>query len=165
MRCLLVGLVVPLLVLADRTEIDFDPETDFTRFKTFALHGGTIHAAKPELNNDLVRKKVEAAVRARLVAGGLTEAEAKPDLSVVWTLGPAERRKRYSIPARGRGWRKPVTAMRYTEGTLVIDLLDAGTREMVYRATYVADESNASKLSRKLEENAARALESYPPKK
>jgi hypothetical protein len=56
-------------------------------------------------------------------------------------------------------------ALRYTEGTLVIDLHQTSTRELVYRATYVDDESNAGKLSQKLEKDVAKALEKYPPKK
>jgi hypothetical protein len=162
---LLLGLLVPFLVLADRSEIDFDPEADFTQFKTFALRRGTIHSRKPELNNELVHKKVDAALRTHLTAKGLTEVNAKPDVGVVWTLGSAERRDAVRTPSGRRRWSARAAALRYTEGTLVIDLHQTSTRELVYRATYVDDESNAGKLSQKLEKDVAKALEKYPPKK
>jgi hypothetical protein len=163
MRRALLGIFVPLLMWADRSEIDFDPEADFTQFKTFAIRRGAVHTKKPELNNDLVHKKVEAALRARLTAKGLTEATTKPDLGVVWSLGAAERREVRRTPAGRRGWRSRVDPFRYTEGTLVIDLIQTGTRELVYRATYIDDESNAGKLSQKLEKDVAKALDKYPP--
>ncbi|MEP7364919.1 MAG: DUF4136 domain-containing protein [Acidobacteriota bacterium] len=165
MRHIILGLLVPLLMWADRSEIDFDPEVDFAEFKTFTIHRGTIHTKKPELNNDLVRKKVEEALRARLTAKGLTETASKPDLGVVWSLGAAERREVHRSPAGRRGWQTRVNALRYTEGTLVIDLHQAGNRELIYRVTYVDDESNTGKLSQKLEKDVAKALEKYPPPK
>lgn len=165
MRGVALGLLLPLLLVADRSEIDFDPEVDFTQFKTFALRRGTIHTKRPELNNDLVHKKVEAAIRAKLVAKGMSEVDSKPDVGVVWSLGAAERREVYRAPRARRGWRRPVEALRYTEGTLVIDLHEAKTRDLVYRATYVDDESNPGKLAQKLEKDVGKALEKYPPKK
>lgn len=165
MRRLLLLLCVPLCLFADRSEADFDPDTDFSQFKTFSVRRGTIRSKSPEINNDIVRKKVESAIRAQLTAKGLTEAEAKPDLGVVWSLGAADRRELVRTPAGRRGWRTRVDAHRFTEGTLVIDLHEASSRELIYRATYVDDESNAGKLAQKLDRDAAKALEKFPPRK
>ncbi|MBN8731719.1 MAG: DUF4136 domain-containing protein [Acidobacteria bacterium] len=165
MRLLLLGLLLPCLLLADRAESDFDPETDFSRFHTFSLRRGTIRTKKPEINNDIIHRKVEAAIRAQLTAKGLTEVESKPDLGIVWSLGASDRREVVRTPAGRRGWRTRVDAHRFTEGTLIIDLHEASSRELVYRATYVDDESNAGKLAQKLERDAQKALEKFPPKK
>ena len=92
MRRLLPGLLLPLLLAADRSEIDFDPEADFTQFKTYTLARGSVYSKKPELQNQAMHEKLEAAIRSALAAKGLTEATAKPDLEVEWTVGPPEQR-------------------------------------------------------------------------
>ncbi len=161
---LILGLLSPCLMVADRTDADYDPAVDFTKLKTFQLRPGTIRTNKSVLNNDLVRKRMEAAIRAELSAKGLTEASAQADVAVQWTLGPADRREVQRAIAARRGWRSRAGALHYTEGTLVIDLRDADSQELIYRVTYVDGESDAGKLSRKIEKDVARALEDFPPK-
>jgi hypothetical protein len=58
------SLLVAALLLApspapdDRTA-DFDPNIDFSQFKTFALGQARLRSPKPELNNDIIQKKVQ----------------------------------------------------------------------------------------------------------
>ena len=61
-------------------------------------------------------------------------------------------------PARGIG-PQPV---RFTEGTLVIDLVRPGGPNPVWRGVYRDEESTGSKLMLKLPEDAKKLIDRYP---
>ena len=72
--CLLPAmLVVTLPGFADDRSVEFDPNTDFSRYTTFHMREGRIAAKAPELNNSIVKGRIAAALRAQLTAKGLTE--------------------------------------------------------------------------------------------
>jgi hypothetical protein len=57
------------------------------RSKRFVVSDGSIKTNAPELNSWFRRKKITDAIRAQLVATGLTEAQGRPDFAVIWELG------------------------------------------------------------------------------
>ncbi len=116
---------------ADQKDTDFDPATDFLKFKTFTIRQGQITAKAPELNSPLVRKKIEDSIRQQLVAKGLTEVQSRPDLAVNFRFGAADRRQVESFPAGRWGLRRRLETFRFTEGTLVINLMDTDGRQLV----------------------------------
>src|SRR5215510_10778993 len=65
--------VVPLL-FADYHHVVSDNKTDFSTLKTFSIREGRATTTRPELNNRLIFKKVEDAIRVQLSTKGLTEA-------------------------------------------------------------------------------------------
>ena len=94
-----VVLLVPHPLPDDRT-VDFDPQLDFSQFKTFALGQSRLRSPKPELNNDIIRKKIQDALRGELTRRGLMEeAIQSSDLVLV------------------------VTTNSYSKGTLVVDVI------------------------------------------
>ena len=135
MKTLALGLLVPLLVVAQKIEIESDPAVDFSKFKTFAIRDGRLNSQNPSLNNDLIRKRLEADIQKYLVAKGLTFVPSGPsDLNVRYTLGAARKVETDVYPAGWRGWGTRVVRVPYTEGTLVIDLRDTSTRSLAWRA-------------------------------
>lgn len=52
----------------------------------------------------------------------------------------------------------------YTEGTLVIDLRDRGTRSPVWRGIASEEKSDGTKIEGKLDDMVRKAIEKYPPK-
>jgi len=52
----------------------------------------------------------------------------------------------------------------YTEGTLVIDLHDARTHSLVWRAIASQEKSDPSKIQGKLDDMVRKSLDKYPPK-
>ena len=155
---------VPLLV-ADDSDIEFDPQADFSSYKTFTIREGQLATQKPELNSPLIRKKIEDNIRLQLVAKGLREVQAQADLVVTFRFGAADRRQVEAFPAGRFGRGRRLETFRFTEGTLVVNLLDRGGRDMVWRGIYRDDESNASKLSDKLPDDIKKLFSEYPPKK
>jgi hypothetical protein len=67
-----VVLLVPHPLPDDRTA-DFDPQLDFSQFKTFAPGQSRLRSPKPELNNGIIRKKTQDALRRELTRRGLVE--------------------------------------------------------------------------------------------
>jgi hypothetical protein len=145
----------------DDRSVDFDPQTDFTQFKTFALGKGVLRSRKPELDNDIVRKKIEEALRIELTKRGLQE-EPGPgsDLIVTFRFGSVDKREVQSWPV-GR-WGTRYSTYRFSEGTLVVDLLKRQGRELVWRGIYRDDNSNPSKISSNLPKDVEKLFEKYP---
>jgi Domain of unknown function (DUF4136) len=156
---------ISLPLRADQKDTDFDPHTDFLKFKTFTLRQAQIDAKTPELNSPLVRKKIEDALRAQLTAKGLTEVQNRPDLVVNFRFGAANRRQVESFPAGRWGRARRIETFRFTEGTLVVNLMDTEGRELVWRGIYRDDESNPGKISNKLPDDVKKLFSDFPPKK
>ena len=121
-------------------------------------------ARTPSLNNDIVRKNLETAIRKKLTEKGLTEATSEPDVSVSYALGSANRTEVERYPARWGGWRRRV-AVHYTEGTLTIDMRDPRRQELVWRAIAVVDNQDPNKVQAKLDCMVKKSFDKYPPKK
>jgi hypothetical protein len=150
---------------ADQKDTDFDPHTDFSKFKTFALRQAQLTAKAPELNSSLTRKKIEDAIRAQLTAKGLEEVQNRPNLVVNFRFGAADKRQVESFPAGRWGRRRRIETFRFTEGTLVVNLMDTEGRELVWRGIYRDDESNPGKISNKLPDDVKKLFSDFPPKK
>jgi hypothetical protein len=165
MKVAAVGLLIVLGAFAQKIEIESDQGTDFAKFRTFAIRDGRLNSKNPSLNNDLIRKRIEADIQKALEAKGLAFVASGPsDLNVRFTLGAARKSEVETYPAGWRGWGTRVVRVPYTEGTLVIDLRDPGTRSLVWRAIAREDKSDASQVERKLDDMVRKAIEKFPPK-
>ena len=164
-KILLLTLFLGGLCMADDLNVDSDPAANFASFKTFRLQPGRIVSQKPELNNPLVEKRIEAAIREQLSRKGMTETTSAADVGVTYRLGAADQRQvdTYATGRYGRGRARVVN--RVTEGTLVIDITRRDSRDLVFRGTFVDEEGDAAKLSKKLESDVKKIFDKYPPKK
>jgi len=165
MKIVCLGLLFSFGVLAQKIQIESDPEANFSKYKTFTIAEGRMNSKSPELNSELIRKKVQFDLRKNLEAKGLTYVEYGPsDLNVRFTLGAARKIERDVYPAGWRGWGTRVVRVPYTEGTLVIDLLDRGAHSMVWRGIAREEKSDPSKVEAKLDDMVKKAIDKYPPK-
>ena len=185
-------LVLALMLLATGcvakydVRTDSDPAIDFSAYKSYAIPP----RAKPDtpdiLDNSLVRKRLETIFVKALNARGLTAAadpaaadllvrywvttEAKTDISTV-PSAPYAYGYGYGAPYPYYGGRwspmyQDVIVRDYTEGTLVLDLVDRSRDELVWRAYVVGTLSRERETVYQLvEEAVGRAFEDYPPKR
>jgi len=173
-----IGLIAILLALGCSSmsvNHDWDRDADFGKYKTYAW------AAQPETKprnaqeaqqrNDLLDKRIRNAVDDELKAKGFTENQASADVLVVYHLGTQDKINvtdwgyRYSYDYWGWGGRD-IDVYQYTQGTLVVDLIDASTKELVWRGSATKTiESNPS--PDKVEKNVRNAVSAifaqYPP--
>lgn len=164
MRMLTLTLFAALGAFAQNITVEFDPATDFSHFKTFAIRDGQLNSRNPALNSELVKKRIEAAIERNLTAKGLMVVSGRSDLNVRYHFGSARRAEVERYPAGWRGWGTRVVRVPYTEGTLVIDLRDPTTASLVWRGIAREDKSNAAKIEGKLDDMVRKSFDKYPPK-
>ena len=147
LRFLLLALLSLLSTLSATAKIatDFDPNLDFSKFKSFAFIGGVEQLVRMQLNPDLLNDRIHRAVNRELTAKGLHEAtpEENPDLVVRYW---ANSQKNFDVAASTNGgvygpyygyhWGFVYYSMdTYTthEGTLGIELIAANSRDLAWR--------------------------------
>jgi hypothetical protein len=153
---------LPFCLSAQKVHNEFDETLDFSQYRTFFIREGQLNSKNPSLNNELVRKKIDAELRRRLTERGLIEVTEKPDLNVRYSLGAANHREVDVYPS---GWGARRYVVHYTEGTLIVDLRDPKRRALVWRAIVTEDKDTGAKVSDHLGDMVKKAIEKYPPHK
>lgn len=138
------------LLLADHRHVISDDKVDFAVLRTFSIREGAAKTTRPELNNTLIFKKTEDAIRAQLSAKGLTESPNRPDVIVSFTIGDD----------RPNG-----PSVIFDQGTLVIAMTARESNSMVWQGVYTDDRSTPAKVAEKLPGMVQKLLSEYPPKK
>jgi hypothetical protein len=166
---------------------DSDPAIDFSAYKSFAIPPRTQPDTPDILDNSLVRKRLEGFFVRELTAHGLAPVadpstadllvrywvttEAKTDITTVPSAGPYGYGYGYGSPYPYWGGRwgpmyQDVVVRDYTEGTLVLDLVDRQRNELVWRAYVVGTLSRERETVYELVDEAlGRAFQDYPPKR
>lgn len=164
MRVLFLSLAAALCAFAQKVTVEFDQGADFSKYKTFAIRDGQLNSGNPALNSELTKKRIEGDIERYLTARGLTRVTGKSDLNVRYHLGAARKTELEAYPAGWRGWGTAFVRVPYTEGTLVIDLRDPGTRSLVWRSIASEAKSDPAKIEGKLDDMVKKSIEKYPPK-
>ena len=166
MKLLTLVLLSAMGAFAQKVTVEFDQAADFSKYRTFAIRDGQLNSRNPALNSELVKKQIDADITRDLTARGLTMAASGPaDLNVRYRFGSARKAEIERYPAGWRGFGTRIVRVPYTEGTLVIDLRDPGTRSLVWRAIASEEKSDAAKIEGKLDDMVRKSIEKYPPKK
>jgi len=156
------------IALAQNVTYDFDRGTKFIAFKTYAWVQGPIQIDRFD------HARVVNAVNTQLTSKGLVhvEAGAKPDLLVAYhatfdrdaqLTGFSSGWGPYRFPASGSG---VVRAEKILTGTLIVDLVDSRTQNIVWRGTASKEiDTNADpgKRDRNINRAAERLFKNYPP--
>jgi hypothetical protein len=143
-------------VYAQKVTTDSNPSAPFGSYGRFAWADGT------PAPNPVVEQRVHAMVNAELAWRGLTESNT-PDLYVA-THVVTQQHPQLIVNGFGGGPGTAAAVETYAIGTLVVDLYDAHTRQIVWRgvaADSVSDrpEKNAQRISKALQKMFAK----YPP--
>ncbi|WP_224371043.1 DUF4136 domain-containing protein [Hyalangium versicolor] len=182
LTALLAGLALGLGACASGPAVrtDYEATADFSSFHTFTIRPGRLvseASVSDPAAQSTARQRIEDAIRHELTAKGLTEVEDSPDLYVTYVAGARTRQEWENLgPSMysdyGFLWGPSMWAPGYddwwierdvTQGSLVIDLIDAKTRKAVWRT--FAEEDIQRPVSEKTVQTAVgKALEDYPPK-
>lgn len=124
-------------------QADADPNVDFARFTTFAwLPKDQAPPVDQWMQDRAIEKRVQSGIEAGLRAKGYRPAEGgKPDLLVTYRL-TSESRSSTGVPSSysgyNLGWWSNARMMRtdnYERGTLMVDVIDAADRDLVWRGS------------------------------
>jgi hypothetical protein len=156
---------------------DYDVNANFEEYRTYdwvplpeAAPGS---AKRAQQSNDLLDKRIKSNVDAVLSERGLSVNSSSPDMLVVYHVGVQDKVQvtdwgyRYSDYYWGWGGRD-IDVYNYEEGTLIIDFIDAQTKELVWRgAGSVALDSSTSpeKSDELVRKVVGKIMSRYPPKR
>ncbi len=153
--------------LAQQVKTDFDHQANFSQYKTYSWQ-----EIKPE--SSLWTARIKSAVDAQLAAKGWTKVESGGDVAVVAiATSHTERTLQTFYDGMGGGWRwrgfggmgeATTTEQDYKEGTLVVDMYDAKTKQLIWRGSSEDTVSNnAQKNEKNLDKGVAKMLKKFPP--
>jgi len=180
MKRLSLRLALAALALAGCSSVDitrdYDKSFDFKALKTYdwAAPSGNAAAAGPEaalFHSGIVEKHIHNAVNAELAAKGMSRTSSDPDFYVASHLG-TEQKINVTSHGYGYGYRwggyGGVDVRQYTQGTLVLDLIDAKSKELVWRGVAtkaLASNPDPEKAEQRIREIIQEMLADYPPSK
>ena len=165
------GMLVPAVMLAQKTSFDYDKSVDFTTFKTYAQKPGT------PVGDPFVDKRFSEAIDAELTAKGLTKNDANPDITVIYHVAFDKKQdvSTYSTGMAygpygygwGAGWGGTEVRVReILEGTLIIDIADAKKKSLVFRGMGVKEvdvQAKAEKRDKNVAEAVKKIFKNFPP--
>jgi hypothetical protein len=149
---------------AQQVSVDFDRSADFSKFKTFAWTAGT------PVRDDLNHKRIIRSVEEQLTIKGMAKAASDPDVLVAYH---ASLDRDLQITGFGSGWfygagrSMSARAQEIVVGTLVVDLIDASTRSIVWRGMTSSDlnpTASAEKRDKSVTKAATKLFKNYPPR-
>jgi hypothetical protein len=170
----LVVAAVPAIAAAQKTTFDYDKTATFGEFRSYSWKTGT------PTKNELVDKRIVAAIESQLAAKGLVKNDTAPDVFVLFHMAFDEEKdiSSYSTGPMyggygygwGGGWGTTTTDVRVRTivlGTLAVDIVDAKKKAMAWRGLGTK-EVNTNAKPDKRDENITKAVEkimkNYPPK-
>ena len=169
--------VLPATAFAQQVNSDFDRSADFSKYKTFA------YKVCMNIDNPLVDKRIVAGLEGALALEGLTKADGDADVNVTYHSSTTEDVVIDTTSwgyGYGPGWAwghggygygygggpvsSTTTVRKYTRGTLVIDIWDARTKELVWRGTASDSVSDdPQKNEKKVQKALQKLFKLYPP--
>ena len=121
---------------AQSVQTDYDRGFDFSTLKSFAFARQERGPGDPLAANPLNDRRIRTAIDSQLVVHGYTRDSSGPDFLVAYHAATRARTSLQSWgygPGRWRGGRVDVS--QYTEGTLIVDMVDATSTQLVWRGT------------------------------
>jgi len=168
--------LAPALLLAQKVSYDFDKNTNFSSYTTYAHKEGT------KVGQPLIDERIVAAIDNALAAKGLKKGD-KPDVFVIYHVA-FDKQKDISTFSSGYGggygpygwgygggWGGGTSTTQVRDiliGTLVIDLADAAKGQMVWRGMATKEGVDVQAKPEKRDKNITNAVnkifKNYPPK-
>jgi hypothetical protein len=153
---------------------DYDPSADFSKYNTFDFYKGTIEGSELE-SAPLVKKRVMEAITNEMTKKGLKKDDSgNADLIIYTQAGTAEKMNVTNYGYGYGSWWGPypygrnIDVSYYTQGSLIIDLVDNAKDELIWRGigtAVVQDHGTPEERQKFIDEAVAKILSQYPPAK
>jgi Domain of unknown function (DUF4136) len=154
---------------AQQVKTDYDRNANFGQYKTYSWE-------QVKTQDPLDVERIKSAVNSTLAAKGWTQVDSGGDVSVVAmeiTRSQQTLRTYYDGFGGGWGWRRfgaggfgdaTTTTETYQVGTLVIDLFDSKTKQLIWRGS-ASDtlSNNSNKNIKDLDKGVEKMFKKFPP--
>ncbi len=152
-----------------RVAVDFDENFDFSQLQKFAFVKPPQQKTPGVIHDPLFIKKAKNEIAAQLTKRGFELANSRREADFLIAFYATTKNKvqitppTYHIGRYGRRWVTPGHAYHYKQGTLIIDIVDKKSKELVWRGvgTGVLDRDKPIK---NLIEAVRDVLKDFPPK-
>ena len=161
-----------------RVSTDYDPERDFSLYQTYAWMPDPPQVSdNPLLHNSLLDERVRRSVDTRLQAKGYRKVDAtSADFTVNYYINLEQKISVDTIPTAsygygyygwyGGGVATETRVRQYEEGTLILDFVDRGEKQLVWRgtgSTRVGKSTTPEQSQREIDNVTSEILASFPP--
>jgi len=122
-----------------KVKTDYDRSFDFGRLKTFSFEDQRRAAGSLLQRNTLEGERIKDALRRDLEMRGFRyQPDGRPDFLIAYYALDRERAEiepvGYGMPYRWRwGWGPGVWTRYYTQGSVVVDFIDPGSNQLIWR--------------------------------
>ena len=159
-------LLLGTMALAQSVTYDFDGLADFSKFKTYTWVRG--NPVPDELNH----RRIVQAIEAQLSLKGLAKVDSNPDVLAAYHASFGTDLEISAIstgwgPYRWGGGNGVARAREVLTGTLAVDLVDARTKTIVWRAMASHDldvDAKPEKRAKNIQKTSEKMFKNYPPK-
>ena len=152
---------------AQQVKTDYDRNADFSQYKTYSWE-------KVQTQDPLWVDRIKGAVNTALAAKGLTQVESGGDMAIVALETTQNQRTLNTFyDGFGGGWRwrggggfgdATTTVENYKVGTLVVDLFDANSKQIIWRGSSSDTLSDKSdKNIKNLDKGVQKMFDHFPP--
>ncbi|MDJ1502958.1 DUF4136 domain-containing protein [Xanthocytophaga agilis] len=159
------------------------PQASLGQYKTFGwLKPDVKVGSNPLYNSKLLDRNIQYALESELTKRGMVHTESQPDLLLQYHTYTEKKRQSYNgynyypyggfypfgwgrmygwgmMPYYGNGYNRSYT---YTEGTLVIDMIDAKTKELLWRGSIQGNVDNVKRLQQQVAKGVEAIMKKYP---
>ena len=149
---------------------DYDRSVDFEGLRTYDwLPEPQEKQDGPQVENTLVKSRVRRAVEVELEKKGYRKVTETPDFYLAYHTAVQKKVDVQTVPAAGRRgrWGGAYTDVyEYDEGTLILDVVSPGTRELMWRGIAKAVmnwKDDPDTKTEKINEAVGKILERFPP--
>lgn len=153
-------LLASLAAVAQDVQTEYDRGYQLTQLRTFRFATQDRDAKDALAADPIVEKRIADALTKELTSAGLQTSE-EPQFWIAYYGAVKER-----MDIRSTGWGRPYWGMsniettHYVEGTLVVDFIDAKTKQPVWRGT-VTDTLEPNRKHDKLEKAVAKLIRKF----
>jgi hypothetical protein len=148
---------------------DYDRQANFSNYKTYSFAPESMNMQVSDLN----KRRILSDIEAELAKKGLTKAESG-DLFVDVRVSAKERKESTAYTSGGYGGYRygggfqttSVSTQTYLDGTLIISLVDAAKKELVWQGSGVKtidQDATPQQREQNLSTAVAAILKNYPP--
>jgi Domain of unknown function (DUF4136) len=164
-----IALLLATASFAQQVKTDYDRSADFSQYKTYSWE-------KVQTQDPLWVDRIKDAVNAALAAKGWTQMESGGQVAIVameMTQNQQTLNTFYDGFGGGWGWRRfggggfgdaTTTTENYKVGTLVVDLFDANSKQLIWRGSASDTLSDKSEKNIKnLDKGVQKMFDHFPP--
>jgi hypothetical protein len=178
------SVIAPLVILlsacAASVNVEYDQSYDFSKIKTFTiLDHPTKKSGNPQIDNELIARRIVAAIKKNLIAKGYSQSSDNPDIKVDYLVtqrtSVSSRQSSVTFGLGGYGYRGGLgmaysvpmgDVQTYEEGVLTINIVDARKNTLMWTGSssrILGENETPETIDQGINEIVSDILAKFPP--